>query len=171
VAALYNPAPEPPPAAAAAPPASGPGNAPPPRRRMPARYVAGRFSRAGLGLLLRRQAAQVGMGRADSWIALSDGGSGLEEFARTNFARPDLVVILDFYHPPGYPERLAAALGRSAEGPRQALAGRWCHKLKHQGGQAMPEGLLGLPPPQGSAARAALREAVTSFTNQAHRMD
>ena len=35
--------------------------------------------------------------RADRWIAISDGGSGLEDWLRVNFARVE-AVILDFYH-------------------------------------------------------------------------
>jgi len=39
----------------------------------------------------------VGIGRADRWIALSDGGAGLEDWLRLHFGRVD-AVILDFYH-------------------------------------------------------------------------
>src|SRR5258705_12060430 len=40
-------------------------------------YLAGLYELDELGLQLRRQAAQVGMDRADQWIGLSDGGNGL----------------------------------------------------------------------------------------------
>jgi hypothetical protein len=66
--------------------------------RQQARYLAGLYDLNQLGSVLRKQAAQVGMERAGRWIALTDGGSGLEEFVRANFGRPELVVILDFWH-------------------------------------------------------------------------
>ena len=40
---------------------------------------------------------QVGLDAADRWLAISDGGSGLEEFLRANFPRVD-EVILDYFH-------------------------------------------------------------------------
>ena len=138
---------------------------------MQARYVAGLYSLAELGLILRRQAAQVGMEQAELWIALSDGGSGLEEFARSNFARPDLVVILDFWHPAGYLERLANAWYAKDEQRRVAQTQAWCHLLKHQGGAAMLAVLEGLEVPKNPAVRSAHEEALTYFQNQAHRMD
>jgi len=41
------------------------------------------------------------MDAAKRWVAISDGGSGLEEFLRVNFPRVE-VVILDFYHAAEY---------------------------------------------------------------------
>ena len=41
------------------------------------------------------------MGRADHWIAISDGGCGLEEFLQGNFGRVE-AVICDFYHAAEY---------------------------------------------------------------------
>src|SRR5208282_2197098 len=43
--------------------------------RMQARYLSGLYSLAELGGLLRRQAGQVGMNRAEQWIGLTDGGN------------------------------------------------------------------------------------------------
>ena len=60
---------------------------PKPGARMQARYVSGLYPLAEMGPLLRRQAAQVGMDRADIWIGLTDGGSGLESFMRQIFRR------------------------------------------------------------------------------------
>ncbi len=45
---------------------------------------------------MRRQAAQVGMDRAEQWVALTDGGNGLDDFMDVFF--PLAVRILDFYH-------------------------------------------------------------------------
>jgi hypothetical protein len=141
------------------------------RPRMQARYVAGLWSLAALGLVLRKQAGQVGMEQAERWIALGDGGSGLENFERTNFNRADLVVILDFWHPTGYLEGLARAWHPDDEGARTAQAQAWCHQLKHAGGRAMLETLKGLELPQNKAVRAAHTEAVGYIENNAHRMD
>jgi hypothetical protein len=79
----------------------------PPR---PARYLSGLYALHELGPLVCRPAAQVGMESADVWIARTDGGAGLEAFARTNFNRADLVVLVDFYHAASYWEQLAQAL-------------------------------------------------------------
>lgn len=186
VAAIYNPVPEP----AAAPPAAlpTPGYEPidetapsasrsqptaplPQRARMQARYLAGLWDLATLGLVLRRQAAQVGMEQAQRWIALSDGGSGLEHFERINFNREDLVVILDFWHPTGYLEELARAWHADDEEARTQQAQQWCHQLKHEGGQALLACLQALELPRSKAVRAAHAEAVQYIGNNVHRMD
>ena len=95
---------------------------PPAKAEQQARYLAGLYDLEELGQQMRRQAAQVGMEQAEHWIGLSDGGNGLEEFVRVNFAR-DPILILDFYHPaerlcdlaklahPGYEDQ-AEKLGR-----------------------------------------------------------
>jgi hypothetical protein len=147
------------------------GPRPPDRPRMQARYVSGLWSLAALGLILRKQAAQVGMEQAQRWIALGDGGSGLENFERTNFNRADLVVILDFWHPTGYLEELARSCHPDDADRRTAQAQAWCHQLKHEGGQALLEHLKGLDLPQNKAVRAAHAEAVGYIGNNVHRMD
>ena len=60
------------------------------------RYLAGLYTLDELGLQMRRQGAQVGMEAAEVWIALTDGGNGLEAFIDVNF--PRAVKILDFHH-------------------------------------------------------------------------
>jgi hypothetical protein len=198
VAAIYNPAPEKPKAAKGQPLAT-PGYEPvaekpaaqdalpergkqaalpepggpqaPGRPRMQGRYVAGLLSLAELGLLMRQQAAQVGAEKAEQWLAMSDGGSGLEEMLRSNFNRANLVCILDFHHPAGYLERLALAVLPDDEEKRKEQATAWCHKLKHQGGQAMLDELAARAPPKGKAAQAVYQEVLTYFRNQVHRMN
>ncbi len=141
------------------------------RPRMQARYLAGLWSLATLGQVLRQQAAQVGMEQAERWIALSDAGNGLENFLRSNFNREDLVVILDFWHPTGYLEKLAQAWYPQQEAKRNEQMQRWCHKLKQEGGQALLEWLQGLALPRKEAVRAAHAEAVNYIRNNVHRMD
>ena len=123
VAGVYNPAP--PdwllPADAAAP-------------ALQARYLSGLYPLAEMGPLLRRQAAHVGMDQAQLWVALTDGGNGLEEFCQTNFNRADLVVILDFYHAADYLKELARALHPQEEGKAKEQAEQWCRLLKAEGG-------------------------------------
>ncbi len=190
VAAIYNPAPEEPmpaereplptpgyePVAETAATADGlPQPAQPQaakRPRMQARYVAGLLSLAALGLLLRKQAAQVGMELAVQWIALSDGGSGLEDFLRLNFNRVNLVIILDFWHPTGYLETLARAMYPDDEEKRKAQTQAWCHTMKHEGGEAILKVLRGLELPRNKKTlRQAHEEAVQYIANNVHRMN
>jgi hypothetical protein len=74
------------------------------------------------------------MEQAQRWVALSDGGSGLEGFAQKNFNRPDLVLVLDFYHASNYLEKLAKALHPQDEAASQSQAEQWCSLLKAEGG-------------------------------------
>jgi hypothetical protein len=176
VAAVYNPVPESLKSAQAeqssAPAADrATAEAAPPRPRMQARYLSGLLTLEELGELLRRQAAQVGMEQAEQWIGLSDGGSGLEAFLQTNFNRPNLVLILDFWHASGYLETLARAWHSDDEEKRCALAQAWCHTLKHKGGQAMVELLKGLELPKSKAVQTAYAEALQYIGNNVHRMD
>lgn len=144
----------------------------PVRPPMQARYVAGLLSLAALGLLLRKQAAQVGMENAEQWLGLSDGGSGLEEFLRTNFNRADLVIILDFWHPTGYLETLTRAMHPDDEEKRVEQMKAWCHLMKHEGGPAMRKVLEELQLAKNKkGARQARQEAVQYIKNNEHRMD
>ncbi len=140
-----------------------------PTPRFNVRYVAGLDGIAALGEPLRRQAARVGMDRAARWIAISDGGAGLEDWLRTNFGRVD-AVILDFDHASEYLGDLGRALHPEDEGVRAAWLDGWCHRLKHDGGAAVLEDLRGLEV-RGRAAREALAAVVRYFENQSHRMD
>lgn len=74
-----------------------------------ARYLAQLQPLAALAAPLRKQAGQVGLDDADHWVALSDGGSGLEDFLRDNFGRVE-AVILDFWHAAEYLGNLSKAL-------------------------------------------------------------
>lgn len=160
VAMVYNPVPEES-ARRARPKAPAP--------RFDVRYLAGLDGIAALGEPLRRQAAQVGMDRAQRWIAISDGGAGLEDWLQTYFGRVE-AVILDFYHATEYLAELGRALHPSDENTREAWLEAWCHRLKHQGGTAVLEELRTLEV-RGRAAREAWATVVRYFANQAHRMD
>lgn len=125
---------------------------------------------AGLGEPLRRQAAQVGMDRADVWVALTDGGAGLEEFLRVYFPRAE--CILDFYHAAEHVNDLAKALHPGDEAKAGAAAAAWCHVLKHEGGPSLL-GVLAALDLRGrkAEAREAHRQVSGYVRNNAHRMD
>jgi hypothetical protein len=162
VAGVYNPAP--------------PDWLRPPGKAAPelqARYLAGLYPLAELGPLLRRQAGQVGMDRAEVWVALTDGGSGLEEFCQQNFNRSDLVVILDFYHAASYLEKLAKALHPQDEEAAKEQAASWCRLLKEEGGATTLAVLRewAWPARPSAALRAQRAEVETYFANNVHRME
>jgi len=133
----------------------------PTRRRevMMARYLAGLNTLEELGGPLRRLAAQVGMEQAELWIALTDGGNGLEDFMRSNFGRPDLVLILDFWHAAKHLADLARALYGSDVAAVQAALARWRHTLRHAGGEPLLLELTELEQREGVGWTAQQRES------------
>jgi hypothetical protein len=163
VAMIYNPVPEDPAQWAEA---SG-GRAP----TWQARYLASLAPMAEVGPLLRQQGGMVGIERAERWIALADGGSGLEGMLRTQFPRVE-AVILDFYHAAEYLSELAKSWGGADPPAAEALGQQWCHQLKHQGGQAVLATLQGLDVRgRSAAARECYQATVRYVANQVHRMD
>jgi hypothetical protein len=145
------------------------GPAPP----LQARYVSGLYELAEMGPLLRRQAGHVGLEEADLWVALTDGGSGLEEFMQKNFNRPDLVVILDFWHAASYLEELSKAMYPQDEEKAKSVASWWCRLLKHEGGATTLEVIRhGEWPARRSALlKEAWDEVESYFGNNVHRME
>jgi hypothetical protein len=135
------------------------------------RYVCGLVGGlSALGQPLRNQGAQVGMGRARRWVAISDGGAGIEDWVRGNFPRVG-AVILDFYHVAEYLNAWAKALHPDEDRAREA-AQRWCHRLKHEGGAVARAELAKIDVSDRSEAVAeAHRVLLVYFTNQVHRMD
>jgi hypothetical protein len=97
-----------------------------------ARYVAGVQPLAAMAEPLRDQAGQVGMDDAQRWIALSDGGAGLEDFLRDNFGRGD-AVILDFWHAAEYLGPVAKAAHPGDDAGAEAWRRGWCERLKAEG--------------------------------------
>jgi hypothetical protein len=141
-----------------------------PGAAMRARYVSGLYPLAEMGPLLRKQGAQVGLDEADVWVAISDGGAGLEDFLRTNFPRVS-AVILDFYHASEYLAKLAKALHPHDEAAALEQAKAWCRLRREEGGH----GLVGVleawewPAVRGLAA---VRSDVLGYLhNQVERMD
>jgi hypothetical protein len=162
VGMIYNPIPD-----------EKPRWAQPDKRRPPwqARYITGMDGWEGLGEPLRRQAAQVGMDAAERWVAISDGGNGLEAFLKSYFPRVE-VVILDFYHAAEYLGKIGRALHPGDDASSKTWSQEWCHNLKHTGGASVLARLRAMrdeSPPM--AVRAPLEEAITYYENQVHRMD
>src|SRR5260370_20735376 len=83
----YEPVPE---TAAAA--ATLPAAAAAKRPTMQARYLAGLYELAPLGLPLRKQGAHVGMESAQQWLLLSVAGSRVGDSLRGHFTLPPLVI-------------------------------------------------------------------------------
>jgi hypothetical protein len=141
-----------------------------PRPPWQARYLASLEGQQAVAEPLRQLAGQVGVGQAQRWIALSDGGAGLEDLLRAHFGRVD-AVILDFYHASEHLGDFAKAwCGGDADAVKETHA-EWAHRLKHEGGAAILDWLTGLDIPGNPRARSAWEEVVTYFQNQHHRMD
>jgi hypothetical protein len=137
-----------------------------------ARYVCGLTG--GLEALagpLRNQGAQVGMDRAQRWVAISDGGSGIEDWLAANFPRAE-AVILDFYHASEHLCDWIGAVHPGDEEHHARLCEEWCHRLKHEGGAVVREALSAVDVSgRDAAVQEEHRKALVFFTNQAHRMD
>lgn len=141
-----------------------------PRPAWQARYVAQLQPLADLADPRRRQGGQIGLGQAQRWIALTDGGAGLEDFVRTNFPRVE-AVILDFYHVTEYLAELAKVLHPGQEEAAQTWQTTWCQRLKGAGGATVLAELKELDLRGRSAtARQKHAEVVRYFTNRSHRM-
>jgi hypothetical protein len=131
------------------------------------RYFAGLYDLEELGLQMRRQAGQVGMNDAEQWIALTDGGAGLESFIDVNFPRAQ--KILDFHHAA---EHLSAFAKRFRPGKAGPLLDAWCHSLKHAGGKQVIRMLERLPRPKmAPEVQEDYDRLLNYLRNNEHRMD
>lgn len=140
----------------------------PPARQV--RYLAGFLELNELGRQLRREAEAVGIMDADIQLALSDGGSGLEDLLKSFF--PRCVCILDFWHAKEHLVELAQALYGADEEMRKKWLDEICHRLKHTGGQAILGELRAMDlSGYNEPVRECHRKQVTYFHNHAHRMD
>lgn len=130
------------------------------------RYLSGMTGGlAALGVPLRNQGGQVGMNEAERWVGISDGGAGIEDWLETNFPRVE-AVILDFYHASEYLHEWSKACHPHDEAAVQTLASTLCHRLKHEGGQAVLDTLR-----THDAADTVREKVLVYFENQVHRMD
>ena len=141
-----------------------------PEKSMTARYVGGLYPLAEMGPLLRRQGDFVGLKQAKVWVALSDGGSGLEAFLKANFPQVD-AVILDFFHAAEYLGELSRALHGGDETKRMEQTKTWSRTLQDQGGAALIGELESFAWPDRSGLGVVREAVLTYFRNQVHRMD
>ena len=81
------------------------------------------------------------MDRTKRWVAISDGGSGIEDGLRTHLPRVE-AVIPDFYHAAEHLSDWAKALHPDADEAAR-VATTWCHRLRHEGRAAVLAGLRG----------------------------
>lgn len=132
------------------------------------RYFAGFYDLDELGAQMRRQAGQVGMNDAERWIALTDGGAGLEPFIDKHFPRAE--KILDFHHAA---EHLSEFAKSYRPGPGSGpLLTAWCHSLKHAGGKQVIKMIERLPRGKMSEETAAEQTRLLNYLkNNEHRMD
>lgn len=136
-----------------------------------ARYVAGVQPLAEMAEPLRGLAGRVGMDAAQRWIALSDGGAGLEDFLRVNFGRVD-AVILDFWHAAEYLGPLSRAAHPGDEGSAERWRKSWRDRLKEEGGKAVVAALREWGKGQRRrAVQSALAGVLGYYENQQERMD
>jgi hypothetical protein len=135
-----------------------------------ARYQAGLMGLEELGGRLRRQAAQVGMDRAEQWVALTDGGNGLDDFMDVHF--PRAVRVLDFYHAAEHLGDLAKAYSGGDAAAAGELTEGWGHRMKYEGGGAILATLEALDLEGRSAAAREEHRLVTGYVRtNLHRMD
>lgn len=141
-----------------------------PPRPHQVRYLSGLCDLDELSLQLRRQAAQVGWDDAQQQIVLSDGGSGLEQFAQRTF--PLAVRILDFWHASEHLAELARALHGEDEEAFDEQHHAWCHVLKHEGGAALIARLEALDlGGHAATVQEVHRQQLQYFRNHVSRMD
>lgn len=134
------------------------------------RYLSGFYDLPELGKQLRRQAGQVGWDQAEQQIAISDGGSGLENFLRVHF--PLAERILDFWHASEYLVELGLSLYVGDDHLRTQQVSAWCHRLKHEGGLSVVRILQQLDVGECSPTqRTAHTDCLRYFQNHQHKMD
>lgn len=103
------------------------------------RYVSGLMSLPEIGGQLRRECDAVGVSRADVVVALTDGGNGLEDCLVETLRglSKETRFILDFYHASEHLVEFAKTLFPHDDERRKEQSHAWCHRLKHQGGEAL----------------------------------
>jgi hypothetical protein len=137
-----------------------------------ARYVASQTGGLdGLATPLRAQGRQVGMGTAERWLAIADGGSGIEAFLRVNFPQVE-AIILDYFHVAEHLHDFTKVYLPTDPAAAKRLADDWCARLKAEGGAAVRQRVEALVWEKPSEkARAAQAKLLGYFRNQEHRMD
>jgi hypothetical protein len=122
--------------------------------------------------LLRHYAVLVGLGRAETVVALTDGGNGLERVLRQGVSDA-VVCVLDWWHLSEKLHELGRLLHESDTGAAQAWAKARETTLWEQGGAALVRELdrLGCPKDASSAASDKWSEVRNHVWKNRHRTD
>lgn len=136
-----------------------------------ARYLVD-FELEALAEQVRSQARGVGIERVSQLVAVTDGGSGLEEALARHLAE-DLTTILDWYHAAEH----LCDFAKTWLGNDEAACAAWQHEAKgilyERGGDALLAHLhaMGLPPATSAEVREEFRKLIGYFENNRHRTD
>ncbi len=106
--------------------------------------------------VLRRYAVALGVGRAETVVALTDGGNGLERVLRQGVSDA-VVCILDWWHLSEKLHELGRLLDASDTGAARAWAKARETTLWEQGGEALVAELDRLACPEGASPAAAAK--------------
>jgi hypothetical protein len=131
-------------------------------------YVAD-FDRDHVARQMRRYAGVFGLGRADTLVALTDGGNGLEALLQRHFS-DGLVCVLDFWHAA---EHVHGYARLRYGGGAAAWAERAVGVMRREGGAALLALLQQEELPGGCAEEVAeaLRKLRGYVADNVHRMD
>jgi hypothetical protein len=134
-------------------------------------YVSG-FDHEQVAATLRSYAIESGYGRAETVVALTDGGNGLEPALRREFSGA-LVCVLDFWHACEHLYEFARAWHGRDSPAGHAWAEEAKERMRRDGGTGLLKWLEALTLP--ADAPTAVGEALTQLRGfvgrQAHRMD
>jgi hypothetical protein len=136
-----------------------------------ARYLVD-FELDALAEQVRSQAATVGVAQVNELIAVTDGGSGLEEALQRHLAE-NLTTILDWYHAAEHLCDFAKVWHARDEPARTQWQQQAKGILYEQGGEALLTHLhaLNLPPGTSAEVHEELRKLIGYFENNRHRTD
>jgi hypothetical protein len=137
------------------------------------RAVSGLMSLEEIGQQLRRECLAVGVPAADRVLALTDGGSGLENclISALGGQAREVIFILDFWHVTEHLQEFAN-LFLLDESRRHAQMQGWCHRLKQSGGAALLQELNTLDLTQASdQTRESHRQLTGYLEHNLHRTD
>ena len=137
---------------------------------MQARYLSGLYALEDFAPLLRAPAGQVGMDRADRWIGISDGGSGLEDRLRPELpaSRGDHPGLLSSG---GEVDRAGSAAAPRRRGASRGAVRAWCQLLKAEGGAVLAAVLREWDWPRRPGLSEGADEVIGYLERQAHRME
>jgi hypothetical protein len=130
------------------------------------------FALESLAEQVRAQAGAVGVTQVKDLVAITDGGTGLEEALPRHLA-DNLPTVLDWYHAAEHLSAFAAVRHPQEEAARSAWSEQAQGILYERGGEALLKHLhaLTLPPRASAAVREELRKLIGYFENNRHRTD